>query len=57
VLRASSGDQLTQVDESVIDINRAGPATAGSRIRSPGGCQAETLMNGVSADTQKFTVH
>lgn len=55
------GDQVAQVDETVLEINPTGPASTEFHISKPGGWppgdyQVEVFVNGVSAGTQKFTV-
>jgi hypothetical protein len=55
------GDQSTQVNETVQEIDAAGPATTEFHISKPGGWptgdyQVEVFVNGTSAGVHKFTV-
>lgn len=55
------GDKTAQVNETVQEIDAAGPASTEFHISKPGGWpvgdyQVEVFLNGTSASVQKFTV-
>ena len=55
------GDKTAQVNETVQDLKLAGPTTSEFHISKPGGWpagdyQVEVFLNGVSVNSQKFSV-